>query len=453
MSKESESKARGISRRDFMKTSSIAAGGLMLGTLPFGASAYAGGNDTLNLALVGCGNRGTGAIANALDAADGVRLVAMADIYEDRLRGSHEILKMRYGNSEKLAVTEDQMFIGFDAYKKAISAADVVLLTTPTFWRPLHYEEAVRQGKHIFMEKPVAVDAPGVRRVLQAARVARQKELNVVVGLQRRYSSKYREIYNRIQDGAIGDILSGSVYWMEGPFGELRNNREWSELEMQIRNQFQFFWTSGGQVLDQLIHNIDIANWFIGNHPESAQGMGGRNENITGPDVGQVYDHSFIEYTYPGGVMVSAQGRRQTNTMVRVAERLVGTEGISYTQGFADYGIILDRDENPVFDYRGNNEENPYVVEHQELFEAIRSGNRIDNSERAAITTMTAIMGFMATYSGDLISWEEALNSDMTFYPAHGIQPSELGYDTPPPVMRGEDGYYPVPIPGQTEVL
>jgi hypothetical protein len=139
--------------------------------------------------------------------------------------------------------------------------------------------------------------------------------------------------------------------------------------------------------------------------------------------------------------------------MVRVAERLVGTEGTSYTQGFADYGMILDRDANPVFDYRGNNEENPYVVEHEELFEAIRSGNRIDNSERAAITTMTAILGFMATYSGDLISWEEALNSDMTFYPAHGIQPSELGYDTPPPVKRGEDGYYPVPVPGQTEVL
>lgn len=454
MKNNKESLQQNISRRDFMKAASaFTAGGIMLGSLPIGASAYAGASDELKLAIVGCGNRGTGAVANALDAADGVKLVAMADIYEDRLNSSFNILSQRFANSDKLAVPEENKFIGFEAYKDAISLADVVILTTPTFWRPLHFEEAVRQGKHIFMEKPVAVDAPGVRRVMEADKVAKQKNLNVVVGLQRRYSNKYREIYRRIQDGAIGEVVSGSIYWMEGPFGNLRTNPEWDEFEMQIRNQFQFFWTSGGQVLDQLIHNIDVANWYIGAHPVSAQGMGGRIEEITGKDTGQVYDHGFIEYTYPGGVLVSAQARRQRNTMSRVAERIVGSRGISYTRGFADYGLIMDLDENIKFDYRGMEEVNPYVQEHAELFYAIRNGEELNNTERAAYTTMTAILGYMATYSGQELSWEDALNSDKRFYPDHDLLPKDTTYNTPAPVQRGEDGYYPVPTPGVTNVL
>lgn len=447
-------KLKNISRRDFVKAASaFTAGGFMLGSLPLGGRAYAQSNNTLKLAIIGCGNRGTGAVANALDSADGVQLVAMADIYEDRLNNSYNILSQRYSGSEKLNVPKDHRFIGFNTYKDAMSVADVVILTTPTFWRPLHYEEAVRQGKHIFMEKPVAVDPAGVRRVLEAAKIAKQKSLNVVVGLQRRYSNKYREIYNRIQDGEIGDVVSGNIYWMEGAFGDLRRDPSWSELEMQIRNQFQFFWTSGGQVLDQLIHNIDIANWYVGAHPVSAQGMGGRIEDITGKDTGQVYDHNFIEYTYPGGVIVSAQARRQRNTFTKVAERIVGSKGSSNTHGFADYGTITDLSGNVLFDYRGTGEPNPYVQEHTELFEAIRSGNRIDNTERAAHTTMTAILGYMATYSGKEMSWDEALNSDKKFYPDHNVLPEDMSYDTPVLVQPGEDGYYPVPIPGVAQVV
>lgn len=454
MEKEKSIIRKNISRRDFVKAASaFTAGGFMLGSLPIGASAYAGANDTLKLAIIGCGNRGTGAVANALDSTDGVELVAMADIYDDRLTSSYNILSQRYANSEKLNVSDDNKFIGFDAYKDAIALADVVILTTPTFWRPLHFEEAVRQGKHIFMEKPVAVDPAGVRRVLEAAKVANQKSLSVVVGLQRRYSKKYREIYNRIQDGEIGDVVSGNIYWMEGAFGNLRRDPSWSELEMQIRNQFQFFWTSGGQVLDQLIHNIDVANWYVGSHPISAQGMGGRIEEITGKDTGQVYDHNFIEYTYPGGVMVSAQARRQRNTFTKVAERIVGSKGISLTQGFADYGMITDLNDNILFDYHGRTETNPYVQEHAELFDAIRNGNVINDTERAAHTTMTAILGYMATYSGQQLTWDEALNSDMRFYPHHSLHPEDVNYDTPALVTTDEDGYYPVPIPGMAAVV
>lgn len=442
-----------ISRRDFVKASTLTAGGLLLGSLPLSKSAFAAGSDSLNLAIIGCGNRGTGAVANALDSTDGVKLVAMADIYEDRLNSSYNILSQRYSNSEKLAVPDENKFIGFDAYKDAMALADVLILTTPTFWRPQHYEEAVRQGKHIFMEKPVAVDPAGIRRVIEAGKIAKQKNLNIVVGLQRRYSNKYREIYRRIQNGEIGEVVSGNVYWMEGAFGNLRRNSEWSELDMQIRNQFQFFWTSGGQVLDQLIHNIDVANWFVGAHPVSAQGMGGRLESITGKDTGQVYDHNFIEYTYPGGVIVSAQARRQANTLVRVAESIAGSKGIATTQGFADYGVISDYDDNILYDHRGKSEPNPYVQEHAELFEAIRSGNVVDNTERAMHTTMTAILGFMATYSGKQLTWDEAINSDMRFYPDHDLLPENIDYNTPAPILPGEDGYYPVPMPGVTEVI
>lgn len=454
MEKNKSSFKKSISRRDFVKAASaFTAGGFMFGSLPLSASAYAGASDTIKLAIIGCGNRGTGAVANALDSTDGVQLVAMADIYEDRLNNSYNILSQRHAGSEKVTVPDENKFIGFDAYKDAISLADVVILTTPTFWRPLHYEEAVRQGKHVFMEKPVAVDPAGIRRVLDAAKIAKQKNLNVVVGLQRRYSNKYREIYNRIQDGEIGDVVSGNIYWMEGAFGNVRWDPSWSELEMQIRNQFQFFWTSGGQVLDQLIHNIDVANWYVGSHPVSAQGMGGRIEDITGKDTGQVYDHNFIEYTYPGGVIVSAQARRQRNTFTKVAERIVGSKGVSLTQGFGDYGLITDLNENVLFDYHGMTETNPYVQEHAELFDAIRNGKVLDNTERAAHTTMTAILGYMATYSGQMLTWDEALNSDMRFYPHHNMMPEDISYDTPAPVTKGEDGYYPVPVPGETTVV
>lgn len=454
MENKNRSTAQRISRRDFVKTASaITAGSFMLGSLPIGASAYASGSDELKLAIIGCGNRGTGAIANALDSSDGVKLVAMADIYEDRLTSSYDILSQRYANSDKLDVPDDHKFIGFDAYKDAMSLADVVVLTTPTFWRPLHYEEAVRQGKHIFMEKPVAVDPGGIRRVLEAAKIAKQKNLNVVVGLQRRYSKKYREIYNRIQNGQIGDVVSGNIYWMEGAFGNIKQDPNWSELEMQIRNQFQFFWTSGGQVLDQLIHNIDVANWFVGSHPVSAQGMGGRLESITGKETGQVYDHNFIEYTYPGNVIVSAQARRQRNTMTRVAERIVGSNGIAYTEGFADNGIVTDQNGKLLFDFRGTEERNPYEQEHAELFDAIRNGKELDNTERAAHTTMTAIMGYMAGYSGQLMTWDEALQSNMRFYPHHNLEPEDVTYQTPAPVQKGADGYYPVPLPGMINVV
>lgn len=442
---------KNFTRRDFMKTTSLTAGGLLLSSLPIGASAYAAGSETLKVALIGCGSRGTGAAVQALSADPGAKLVAMADILEDRMQESYEGLTQRFGDTDQLDVPEEHRFIGFDSYKEAIPLADVVLLTTPTFFRPLHFEEAVNQGKHVFMEKPVAVDPAGVRRVMESAKIVKEKNLNVVVGLQRRYAKNYRELYQRVQGGAIGEIISGQVYWNQGPFFIRERQPEWSELEHQIRNHFHFIWQAGDQVLDQMIHNIDVANWFLGEFPVTAQGMGGR-EVRTGKEYGQIFDHNFVEYTYPSGAVIAAQCRQIPGCYNRVAEDFNGTEGFVST-GSPDPFTVKNRRKNILWRYESHDDPSPYQIEHNELFEAIRSGNTIDNTEYGAKSTMASVMGFMATYSGQFLDWDQALQSDKRMYPHHDLLPEDVDWNTPAPVQPFEDGYYPIPVPGQTEVL
>ncbi len=440
-----------LSRRNFVKVSSIAAGGVMLGSLSMGHSAYAAGSDTIKIALIGCGRRGTGATFQALNADEGIKLVAMADICENNLKDSYDRLNMRYGDTGKLDVPNEHKFIGFDGYKHAIALADVVLLTTPTFFRPLHFEEAVRKGKHVFMEKPVAVDATGVRRVMESAKIVKEKGLNVVVGLQRRYQNNYREMYRRLQSGEIGEIISAQVYWHQGPFRTREHKPEWSELEHQIKNHFHFIWQSGDQVLDQLIHNIDVANWFIGEYPITAQGMGGR-EVRSGKEYGQNYDHNFVEYTYPSGVILAAQCRQIPGCWNQVAENFLGTRGSLFTDD-SPTGIIRDRNKNIRFSYDSENDPSPYQQEHNELFAALRKGDIIDNTDYATKSTMTAIMGYMATYSGQFLEWDQALQSNLKMYPHHDLNPEDVDWNTAPPVLPDENGFYPVPVPGVTPVV
>ncbi len=417
----------------------------MLSTLPLGASAYAAGSDTLKVALVGCGNRGTGAAFNALNTGDGIKLVAMADILEDRMQESYQRLSARFGDTGNLDVPREHRFIGFDSYKHAIELADVVLLATPTYFRPLHFEEAVNKGKQIFMEKPVACDPTGIRRALKAGEIAKQKRLNVVVGLQRRYQNCYREVYKRIRNGELGEILSGQVSWNQGLFRSAVREPHYSELEYQIRGWYYFIWLAGDQVLDQLIHNLDIANWFIGNHPVTAQGMGG-SEVRTGKEYGENFDHHAIEYTYPGGVVVSSQCRQIPGVHNRVDETFQGMNGFAYTQGRTSEGIIRDRNMNIRYQHSGENDPTPYQTELDELIASIRSGNVINDTEYGAKASMTAIMGFMATHTGQLIEWEQAINSKQQLVP----DPEDITWDTPPPVLPDKDGFYPKPIPGVT---
>lgn len=444
MNHKKENQISGISRRSFFKGSALAAGGILAAPLMANAKFFAAGSDRLKIAVVGCGGRGTGAVAQALNADESVQLVAMADAFRDRLDSSFSNLSQKYaGSKDRINVKEEHKFTGFDAYKKAIDLADVVILATPPGFRPLHFEYAVNAGKHIFIEKPLATDVAGIKRILKAGEIAKQKQLNVVVGLQRHYQNNYREIAKRVQQGEVGDILSGQVYWNSNGVWVRERKPEQTELEYQMRNWYYFNWLCGDHILEQHIHNIDVANWYIGDYPITAQGMGGR-EVRNGKDHGQIFDHHFVEFTYPNGAVISSQCRHQPGTMSRVDEVLQGTKGNIYVSGNGN-GHIKKYNGSVIYDHRGKSDPNPYQVEHDELFASIRSGKVINDIEYGAKSTMTAILGRMATYSGQLIKWEDAMGSNME------LVPDNLDWNSQAPVIPDEEGNYPVPVPGKTK--
>lgn len=446
MKKSDKKIGKGLTRREFCRNTTLAAGGgLLLGSLPVSASAYVAASDTIRVAVVGCGGRGTGAANQALNADEGVKIVALADAFRDRLDECYNSLSERFGDSGRVEVPEEHKFTGFHAYREAIDLADVVILAGTPGFRPKHFEYAINQGKHVFMEKPVATDVPGIRRVLETGKIARQKDLNVVVGLQRHYQNNYREAVKRIRNKEIGTILSGQVYWNSGGVWVRERQPDQTEMEYQMRNWYYFNWLCGDHILEQHIHNIDVANWFIGEYPVSAQGMGGR-EVRTGKDHGQIFDHHFVEFTYPGGAVIASQCRHQPNTMSRVDEMFQGTRSTIHTDG-SHNTLIRSLNGDVLFDYDGSDDPNPYQQEHNELFASIRSGNVISNTENGAKSTMTAIMGRMATYSGQVIQWDEAMNSDIL------LVSDDVSWDNNPPVMPDENGNYPVPVPGETTVI
>ncbi len=444
MKKDKTSK-RQNTRRDFVKNTTLLSAGMLLPTLDVGAMANVFENKTLKLALVGCGGRGSGAADQALQADDNVELVAMADAFEDRLTSSFNNLSEKYAGTGKIKVKEKNRFVGFDAYKKAIDLADVVILATPPGFRPQHFAYAVENDKHVFMEKPLATDVPGIRKVLEMAEVAKSKKLNVVVGLQRHYQENYLQTLDLLKNDSIGKIVSGQVYWNSGGVWVKPRKPEYTEMEYQMRNWYYFNWLCGDHILEQHIHNIDVANWFIGEYPVSAQGMGGRLVR-TGKEYGEIFDHHFVEFTYPSGAVVASQCRHQPNTMYRVGEAFQGTKGTVVTND-AGTAKILDIDGKELHSISNSEGHNPYQEEHNRLFASIRNKEVINNGEYGAKSTMTAILGRMATYSGKVVTWEEAMKSELS------LVPEEFSWDMNPPVMPNEDGTYPIPIPGKSIVL
>ncbi|MEM8509278.1 MAG: Gfo/Idh/MocA family oxidoreductase [Bacteroidota bacterium] len=433
------------SRRTFVKNTSLAAGGaILLPNMHMNSMANVFNEKKLRIALVGCGGRGTGAAVQALNADPNVELVALADAFEDKTRTSLTNIKQAIENSEKINVKEEHLFSGFEAAKKAMDMADVVILATPPGFRPEHFEYAVTNGKHVFMEKPLATDVPGVRKVLAAAKKAKENKLSVVVGLQRRYQNNYLAAIDQLEKGTLGKIVSGQVYWNSGGVWVKERQPEQTELEYQMRNWYYFNWLCGDHILEQHIHNIDVANWFIGEYPVSAQGMGGRQVR-TGKEYGEIYDHHFVEFTYPSGAVVASQCRHQLDTMSRVSESFQGTKGTISTEGFTTQ--IKDWEGNTVFKHREKEDPNPYEVEHVKLFEAIRSGAVLADAEHGAKSTMSAIMGRMATYSGKNISWDEAMASNLE------LVPKNLNWDAPAPVLPNTDGSYNIPMPGKANVM
>jgi predicted dehydrogenase len=436
-------------RRDFMKTSSMIAGGIVALPLTSQAESFFNSNadDTIKVVLVGCGGRGTGAAMQAMLSKQNVKLVAMADAFRDRLDECYKALTVddlsditgTPGNiKDKIAVPEENKFVGFDAYLKAIPLADVVILTTPPGFRPIHFEEAVKQNKHIFMEKPVATDPAGIKRVLDAAIIAKQKKLNVVVGLQRHYQNSYRELYKKYKDGMIGEFVSAQAWWnSEGVWVNPRKEGQ-TEMEYQMRNWYYFNWICGDHIVEQHIHNIDVINWFKGGYPVKAQGMGGR-EVRKGKDFGEIFDHHYVEFQYADGSILNSQCRHIKGAMSKVDEQIIGTKGTI----FAGNMNIVDRKGKVLFQYDKTKENNPYQSEHDELFAAIAKGEyKFADAENGAKSTMTAILGRLATYTGNVMEWDTALNSGLS------LQPSRYAWDAEMPLKPDLNGLYPVAITG-----
>jgi predicted dehydrogenase len=426
-------------RRTFLKQGSAAFAGASLLTTSAPARDRALGDGTIRVALVGCGGRGTGAAHQALRTEGDVKLVAVADAFEDRLEGAlDEVTK---NIPDRVDVPAERRFVGFDAYQKAIDAdVDLVILTTPPGFRPIHLQYAVDKDKHVFMEKPVAVDGPGIRQVLAAAEVAKQKNLKLGVGLQRHHSPKYQETVARIQDGAIGDVNLLRAYWNGAGVWVRPRTEEMTEMEYQMRNWYYFNWLCGDHIVEQHIHNLDVCNWIKGGPPVKAQGQGGRQVR-DGVDHGEIFDHHMVEFTYADGSKLISQCRHIPGCWSSVSEHAHGSLG----QANVGAGRI---ESAGGWSWRHDGENaDPYQVEHDVLFRAVREDTPHNEAEFGATSTLTSILGRMATYSGKEVSFEEALASDLA------LVPERYAFDATPPTVPDADGRYPVPVPGVTRVL
>lgn len=391
---------------------------------------FSNSQNTLKVGLVGCGGRGTGAAIDNFNAANSagmkMELYAMGDLFADRAQSSFDSLKERLGDSFR--VMNVRRFSGWDAYKNVIdSGVDVVILATPPGFRPMMLDYAVKAGKNVFMEKPVAVDAPGIRTVMAAGEMAKQKNLAIVAGTQRRHDQAYNEVMKRVHDGEIGDIVAGYCYWNQGALWHKARTDGWSEMEWQVRNWLYFTWLSGDHICEQHIHNIDVINWAKQMHPVSAYGMGGRQVR-TDPVYGHIYDHFAVEFVYPDGTKAVSMCRQQDGTDARVSEFIQGTKGTSNCSNRLDSGS------DNLFRWRGE-KENPYMLEHKHMYESIEAGEPLNEAKQVAESTMSAIMGREACYTGKLIKWEEFMNDEKTLGPAEfSFGPVEF----PPVAMPGK---------------
>ena len=401
-----------VSRRKFVAAGSMTMGALAA-TAPM-SMAWAAGDDRIRVGLIGCGGRGTGAASQALRADDGVVLYAMGDAFSDRLQTSHNHLSNQF--NERVDVPEPRRFVGFDAYQQVIdSGVDVVILTTPPHFRPDHFEAAVAGGKHIFMEKPMAVDGPGVRKVLEHAQQARAKGLHVMGGFCWRYNHPNRECYQRIHDGAIGDVVSAHSTYLTAPLGTKPRQDGWSDMEWQLRNWQHFNWLSGDHIAEQACHALDKINWAKnGQRPTKAIALGGRQMRET-PESGNVYDHFSVMYVYEDGSRCFHDCRQMPGCWNDNTEYLIGTKGNCYVNSWGPTQII----EGPnAWEYEGPNP-NMYQVEHDELFQAIRGNrDRIDDTEDMMTSTLMSIMGRMSAYSGQQVTWNDAVESTDRLGPA-----------------------------------
>jgi predicted dehydrogenase len=443
------------SRREFLKdTGSVLAGAALAGAI--GARACAGENNTIKIALVGCGGRGTGAAANALQTKGPTKLVAVADVFKDRtanaVMGASRSFPEKVDEPRKVDVPEDRQFVGFDGYRKAIdlvSPGGVVILATPPTFRPMHLEYAVKKGCNVFMEKSFAVDAPGIRRVLEAGKEAEKKNLKIAGGLMSRHYVPLEQAVEQLHKGIIGDLITCWAYREHAPVGYSPKPEGTSELLHQIRNYSSFTWMNGSFILDWLIHNLDICCWCKDAWPVSAQGQGGRQ---TRTQKDQLFDHYAVEYHFPDGTRLFAQGRHMDNVWGFFGDIIHGTTGSAVLgEGVPQPRIFKghkQKAEDVIWRYEGKRW-NAYDREHDLFFDAIRNNKRYNETERCAYAAMTGIIGRMAAESGEMITWEQAMASNLELAP--GLD--DYTMNSEPPVKPDANGNYPIAMPGQTKVL
>lgn len=364
----------------------------------------------LKAGLIGCGDRGTGAAFNFLNAGNDLSIVALGDVFRDRLDRCRESLQ----NEKQNPVSEDKCFVGFDAFEKVIAEdIDVVLICTPTHFHPEQLRAAVNANKHVFMEKPAAVDPVGIRSVLVAARQAERAGLTIVTGNQRRHSRDYWEAYNQIRNGVIGDVISATAHWNQGAWWNRTKRPNETDMEYNIRNWFNIKWLSGDHYLDQAIHNIDIATWFMGLTPDNATGFGGRARRLTG----DIFDFFSVDYRYPHNKKMLATARQIDGCDNNISESINGSKGVLYLQSQNFRMESYEGETLWKYDYEAMPVRNPYDQEHVHLVESIRLNKKINQAEELANSTMVAIMGREAAYTGTVLTWDEIMSSDLRYGP------------------------------------
>lgn len=439
-----------ISRRQFLYASAAVGGSV----LALQRSVHAAGSDILRVGLIGCGSRGAGAASNAINADPGVRLVALADAFADRIEGTRKALVERH--PDQVDVDPARCFVGFDAYKELIaSGVDVVLLAAPPHFRPLHLAAAIEAGKHVFAEKPVGVDPAGVRSVLETCELARKKSLCVVSGLCWRYDTVIRETIRRVQDGMIGDILAAQSTRNLGFLWHRERQPEWSEMEFQMRNWYYFTWLSGDHNVEQQIHGIDKCSWAMRDKPPvKAWAISGRQVR-TDSKYGNIYDHHAVVYEYDDGARMYALARQQPGCFNDYSEVLLGTKGRCDLQkgrivGETNWAFGQQAGDLSGFGVKKARQDGlrpMHQVEQDEMFAAIRAGKPINNGDYMCQSTLLAILGREAGYTGQEIAWEELKASKLN------LSPERYAFDAPPPILPGPDGNYPVAMPGVTQFV
>ncbi len=418
---------KNLTRRDFIKTTAAAS---LAAAIPGNLGLFAQGSDALRIGVIGCGGRGTGAAIDCLSSSPGIEIVALGDLVPDRVESSLKRLMEKF--PDRVKVPANRRFTGFDNHLKVCAVPEVNLIVTaaPPGFRPIHLKAAVEAGKHVFMEKPVAVDPVGVRSVIASSETAAKKGLAVVAGTQRRHQKKYLELMKRIKDGQIGEIVGAQCYWNQGDLWVTLREPGMSEIEWQCRNWLYFSWTSGDHIVEQHVHNIDVVNWAIGAMPKNIVAMGGR-EVRKAPEYGNIFDHFAVEFEYPNGVRVASYCRQTNGCAERIEERIVGSKGVAF-----GYGEI--KGEKP-WKFEGE-DPNPYVLEHADLVASIRSGKPLNEGRQIAESTMCAIVGRMSAYTGRAISWDWAMNASKL-----DLSPAKYEF--------GPNPVDPVAVPGTTPLI